>query len=127
MRKYLLLAIALFAAICSALAQTRTVRGVITDAQNQPLAGATVQVQHQTISTVTDENGKFSLNIPAARVELLVSYVGYQSQTLTVNRTETNLAIKLETGEGEMGEVVVTALGVKRDKRSIGYSIATVK
>jgi len=127
MRKYLLLAFGLFAAICSALAQTRTLTGVITDPQNQPLVGATVQVENQKISTVTDANGKFHLNIPTGRVDLLVSYVGYQSQTLTVNRTESNVAVKLETGEGEMGEVVVTALGVKKDKRSIGYSIASVK
>src|SRR5690242_20432114 len=127
MRKYLLLTLGLFAAICSALAQTRTVTGVITDPQSQPLVGATVQVQNQKISTLTDANGKFSLNIPAGKVVLEVSYVGYETQTLTVNRTENNLTVQLEAGEGQMGEVVVTALGIKRDKRSIGYSIATVK
>lgn len=127
MRKYLLLAIGLLAGICSAWAQTRNLTGVITDPQNLPLAGATVQVQNQRTSTLTDVDGKFTIAIPVGRVVLEISYVGYKTQTLTVNPTENRVSVKLEAGEGQMGEVVVTALGIKRDKRSIGYATSTVK
>jgi iron complex outermembrane recepter protein len=126
MRKCLLLTV-LLAGAYLALAQTRAITGVITDAQNQPLPGATVQVQNQKITTLTDADGKFSLNVPTGKVTLEISYVGYKKQTLTVNPTENSVAIKLEPGEGQMGEVVITALGILRDKRSIGYSTSTVK
>lgn len=126
MRKCLLLTV-LLAGACLALAQTRTITGVITDAQNQPLAGATVKLQNQNISTLTDADGKFSLNVPTGRATLQISYVGYKMQTLTVGPSENKVAATLEAGEGQMGEVVITALGIKRDKRSIGYATSTVK
>lgn len=126
MRKYLLLALVITAGTFAALAQTRTISGVVTDAQNQPLPGATVQVQNQQTNTLTDAQGRFSLNVPTGTVALEVSYVGYKKLTLTVNPAEKNVTAKLEAGEGQMSDVVITALGIVRDKRSIGYSSSHV-
>src|SRR6266542_569349 len=107
MRKYLLVALVLFAGASSALAQTRTVTGVITDAQNQPLAGATVQVQNKNISTLTGVDGKFSLAVPNGKVVLRISYVGYKTQDLTIGANDSRIAVSMEAGTEEMGEVVI--------------------
>ncbi len=127
MRKYLLLTLVLFAGVSSVLAQTRSITGIITDAQNQPLVGATILVQNQKINTLTGVDGKFSLTIPNGKVILKISYVGYKTQNINVGPGEDRIAVTMETDEGEMGEVVITALGIKRDKRSIGYATSTVK
>jgi iron complex outermembrane receptor protein len=126
MRKYLLLAF-LLAGTCVVLAQNRIISGIVTDAQDQPLSGATVQVQNQKINAVTNADGRFTLSIPAGKVKLQVSYVGLKAQTVIVGANENEITVKLDPGEGQMGEVVVTALGIKRDKRSIGYATSTVK
>src|SRR6516225_6460325 len=127
MRKYLLLMLILIAGCVAAFAQTRTLKGVISNKDNQPLAGATVTVQGQNISTTTNDNGNFTLTVPDGKITIVVSNVGYKIQTIPVGAKEDRLDITLELTEGQMQEVVVTALGVKRDKRSIGYSTATVK
>jgi iron complex outermembrane receptor protein len=117
----------LIAGCVAAFAQTRTLKGVISNKDNQPLAGATVTVQGQNISTTTNDNGNFTLTVPDGKITIVVSNVGYKIQTIPVGAKEDRLDITLELTEGQMQEVVVTALGVKRDKRSIGYSTATVK
>ena len=127
MRKYLLLITILVAAIYSSLAQTRSISGVITNSDGTPLAGATVAVQNQNISTTTGTDGAFTLSVPAGKIVLNISFVGYKAQEITVGAKESKLDITMEVSGTQMQEVVVTALGVKRDKRSIGYSTATVK
>jgi len=129
MRKYLLLIMLLFAGISYSFSQsaTRTIKGVVSNAEDQPLQGATVQVQNSTNSTTTANDGSFTITAPTGKIVLLITYVGYKTEALDVGAKETSLSISLEPAEGQMREVVVTALGVKRDKRSIGYSTSTVK
>ena len=126
MRKYLLLVLILFTGFAYSLAQTRTLSGVITNTDQQPLVGATVSVQNQNISTTTGNNGDFTLTVPTGKFNLVVSHVGYKIQTIAIGAKEERIVVTMELGEGQMQEVVVTALGVKRDKRSIGYSTSTV-
>jgi TonB-linked SusC/RagA family outer membrane protein len=126
MRKYVLLAVLLCTGILQALAQQRTVTGVITDAENLPLPNATVQVKNGTAVTQTNIEGRFSISLPTGRVTLLISYVGYADQEVDVAANQNTVTVAMQSGEG-MGEVVVTALGIKRDKRSIGYATSTVK
>src|SRR5688572_8142557 len=121
MRKYVLLAVLLCTGILQTLAQQRTVTGVITDAENLPLPNATVQVKNGTAVTQTNVEGRFSISLPAGRVTLLISYVGYADQEVDVAANQNTITVAMQSGEG-MGEVVVTALGIKRDKRSIGYA-----
>ena len=75
-----------------------------------------------TIGTVTDFNGIFALTLPDEVDQLLVTYTGYQSLTLDVG-SETQIAITLEESPLDLDEVVVTALGVKREKKSLGYAV----
>lgn len=126
MRKYLLLAVLLCTGILPLLAQDRSVTGTVTDAENLPLPNATVQVKGGSGVTQTNIEGKFTLSIPSGRVTLVISYVGYATQELAVGANQNNIEVNMQV-EGGMGEVVVTALGIKRDKRSIGYATSTVK
>jgi iron complex outermembrane receptor protein len=107
-------------------AQSRQISGVVTDADKKPLAGVTITGPNKT-SALTASDGSFTISVPAGKVTLNVSYVGFKPQTLTVGTGQNTLSISLEQSDDQMEDVIVTALGVKRDKRSIGYSTATVK
>jgi TonB-linked SusC/RagA family outer membrane protein len=125
-QKFILLILFLF---CSAaiFAQTRTLTGVVKDSANQPLVGATVSVQGKKISTATAADGSFTLsNVPAGNVDLVVSYVGYTTQTLPVGSNETDVSVVLQQGANTISDVVVTALGIRKDERKLGYSVTTV-
>jgi iron complex outermembrane receptor protein len=127
MRTHLLLILVLLCTGVSVMAQTRQVSGIINDAQNNtPLAGVTVSGPGKT-SAQTNADGKFSISVPAGKVTLTFTYVGYEPETMTVAAGTSSVTVSLDVKEGAMDEVVVTALGVKRDKRSIGYSTSTVK
>lgn len=128
MRTHLLLILVLLCTGVTAIAQTRQVSGIITDAQNNtPLVGVTVSESGKTISTQTNAEGRFTLTVSAGKVTLNFSYVGYEMQRVTVAAGTSSVTVSLDVKEGAMDEVVVTALGIKRDKRSIGYAISTVK
>lgn len=128
MRTHLLLILVLLCSGGFAFAQTRQVSGIVTDAQNNtPVAGVTVNESGKKASTQTGADGKFTITVSAGKVTLNFSHVGFEPQSLTVAAGTSSVTFSLEAKEGTMDEVVVTALGVKRDKRSIGYSIATVK
>ncbi|MDE7006025.1 MAG: TonB-dependent receptor plug domain-containing protein, partial [Alistipes sp.] len=99
------------------------VTGVVRDA-NGPLVGVAVVVVGSTAGTTTDANGKFSLNCPAdSKIEF--SYLGYRNKTLAAYTT---MDVILEEDDGVMlNEVVVTALGIKRDRKALGYGLSEVK
>ena len=114
----LLLLLTCFSALT---AQDRSVSGTVSDADG-PLIGATVMASGTTIGTVTDFDGHFGLTLPDGVDQLLFTYTGYESLTLTVG-TETELAVTLAESALDLDEVVVTALGVKREKKSLGYAV----
>ena len=113
--------------------QVRVVHGTVRGAaDNAPLGGATVALAaHREVATGTDAAGNFSLRIPAGKVggiiRLVISSIGYQTREIVVDPHETQLSIILETGTASMNEVVVTALGINREKKSLGYAVTTVK
>ncbi|MDE6714849.1 MAG: SusC/RagA family TonB-linked outer membrane protein [Muribaculaceae bacterium] len=104
----------------TAVAQTQKATGTVTDASGEPLIGATVMVKGTTTGTTTDLDGKFSLNAKPGAT-LLVSYVGYAAKEVKYNGAP--LSITLDNNSAELDEVVVTALGIKKDKKSLGYAI----
>jgi iron complex outermembrane receptor protein len=112
----------------TAFAQTRQITGTVTDAKtNAPLASATIKVKDKNIHVVTGEGGVFSINVPPGQVILQVAYIGYATKELAISAGQTTLAIALEEGSaGNLNDVVVTALGVKRETKSIGYSAQKV-
>ena len=127
MRKCLLLILVLVAGSSFVLAQTRTITGVITDSQNQPLVGATVNAENRRISTVTGSDGNFSLTIPRERVTLRISYIGFKTQTVNVGAEDDHVSIAMEAEAGQLSEVVITALGIQKQQKSLGYATTTIK
>lgn len=108
-------------------AQTRQVSGIITDPEkNTPLAGVTIEGPGKII-TQSGTDGRFTISVPQGKAILTFSYVGYETEAVTVAAGTSDVTITMDARSDAMGEVVVTALGVKRDKRSIGYSTSTVK
>lgn len=99
-----------------------TVRGNISDASG-PLIGVSVKVVGTTNGTITDLDGNFMLKCNVSD-ELEVSYVGYKTLRM---KAQSNLKIKLEEDATELGEVVVTALGIKRERKALGYGLSEVK
>src|SRR5688500_15775088 len=121
MRTLLLLTVLLGASL-PVLAQTRQVSGVITDPEkNTPLAGVTIEGPGKAI-TQSGTDGRFTISVPQGKAILSFSYVGYETEAITVAAGTSDVAVTMEARSDAMGEVVVTALGIKRDKRSIGYS-----
>lgn len=112
--------------LCSVLAfaQTRTVTGTVRDAQGNPVPFATVMVTGTKTAVTSDENGNFSINVPE-NGRLDVSATGFGTQTISV--TGNTVSPSLTRTEGQMQEVVVTALGIRREKKALGYSVQSVE
>lgn len=106
------------------LAQTRTVKGEVTDAQNgEALIGATVTVEGEKGGTVTDFDGNFSLQVSSSAKKIKVSYIGYIDKILTISD---NMQVKLESDSKALADVVVIGYGTAR-KSDLTGSVATVK
>ncbi|HVW13352.1 MAG TPA: carboxypeptidase-like regulatory domain-containing protein, partial [Mucilaginibacter sp.] len=101
------------------------VKGKVTDEQGLSLPGATVKVKGTNTATSTDANGNFSITVPDKTAVLVVSFVGYNVQQVTVG-DRTNINISLVAATGSLNSVVVTALNIKREARSLGYAEQTV-
>lgn len=99
-----------------------TVKGNISDVSG-PLIGVSVMVVGTTNGTITDMDGNFTLECNASD-ELEISYIGYN--TIRV-KAQSNMQITLEESSTELEEVVVTALGIKRDRKALGYGLSEVK
>jgi len=107
-------------------AQMRTITGKVVS-ETGPLAGASVTLSESGQGVTTDEAGAFSLRAPAGTVNLVVSSVGYTELRQAVGADETDLTITLQPASGTLNEVVVTALGIRRQSRSLVYATQTVK
>lgn len=120
-----LLLVALFVIGClQLLAQTRTIKGEVTDAQNgEALIGATVMVEGEKGGTVTDFDGNFSLQVSSSAKKIKVSYIGYIDKVLSISD---NMKVKLESDSKALADVVVIGYGTAR-KSDLTGSVATVK
>lgn len=105
-------------------AQT-TVSGTITDPTGRPLIGATVVVNHTSNGTTTDLDGRFSLSGVQAADTLVISSIGYQTQRIAVG-SQTLFDIVLGESAEILSEVIVTALGIERDKKALGYAAQNI-
>ena len=100
----------------------RTVKGLVSEAGSKaPIVGAAVVVKGTTIGTVTDVNGAFSLDVPKDATTLMVSFVGFAEQEVSIANGATSLNIALVEGAA-LGEVVVTALGIEGKKSQLSYA-----
>ncbi|MDR1746284.1 MAG: SusC/RagA family TonB-linked outer membrane protein [Tannerella sp.] len=125
MRKYVFMMCLILAGTCTtALWAQKKVSGTVTDGI-EPLIGANVMVKGTTNGTITDANGKFVLDGVNNGVILQISFLGYTTQELTY-KGETSLNIVLKEDALALGEVVVTAMGITKDQKKLGYAVSTI-
>ena len=123
-KRGILLAALLLMGCLQLLAQTRTVKGEVTDAQNgEALIGATVTVEGEKGGTVTDFDGNFSLQVSSSAKKIKVSYIGYIDKVLAISD---KMQVKLESDSKALADVVVIGYGTAR-KSDLTGSVATVK
>lgn len=106
-------------------AQSREITGYVKDAQGQPIAGVSVRLKGHTTSTITDQTGHYTIGISGPDAILSFSYIGFSSQEVKVN-DRSQIHITLVEKLHEMEDVVVTALGIERQKRELGYAVSDV-
>jgi TonB-linked SusC/RagA family outer membrane protein len=125
--KKLLLSLFVFLSIASgAVAQVRTITGTVTDAQDGlPIPGVTVRVRGVQAGTQTGNDGRYSVTVPAGGTGLDFSSIGYVTQSVTLGSANV-INIRLVSSARSLGEVVVTANAIRRERRSLGYSAPTV-
>ena len=113
----------LFLQLCqTTFAQQKKISGTILSSDNTPVAAATVLLKGEKEGTQTDANGLFTINASPGNT-LVISAVGFSSQEIKVGNSST-IAITLQRETGELQEVVVTALGIKKERRALGYSVS---
>lgn len=117
-----LLTFLLLAASTVAMAQ-RTINGKVSDSNGQPLSGATVLVKGSKTSVMTGNDGSFSI-LADDKAVLVISSIGFLSRE--VNAADA-ASIQLSTDTKDLGEVVVTALGIRKEKKKLGYALQEVK
>ena len=128
MRKFLLLFLFFCGALLSMAAQQKTVTGTVTSSVpgEGPLPGVTVTVKGTTAGIIGDANGKYALVIPEGATTLVFSYIGMKTREIDIaGRSEINVILEPEFLN--LGEVVVTALGISREKKALGYSVQEIK
>lgn len=104
-----------------AMAQSQ-VSGTVVDANGDPVVGAAVRIEGTKTGTVTDVDGKFSISAPA-NSRLTISYLGMQPTSV---KAGSNLKIELQSNDQQLNEVVVTALGIRREEKTLGYAAQTL-
>ncbi|WP_158827480.1 SusC/RagA family TonB-linked outer membrane protein [Mucilaginibacter lacusdianchii] len=100
------------------------VTGKVVDENGQALPGVSIKVKGRPTGTVTNIDGNFTIDAPEGAT-LVVTYVGYAAQEIPTNG-KTEITIKLTPSSSALSEVVVTALGIKKDQKKLGYSVSTV-
>ena len=109
----------------SAVAQ-RAVTGQVTDSETgTPMAGVTVVVKGSTAGAFTDDEGQYSVRVASNEDVLVFTFIGYQRQEVTVG-SQTSVSVGLVQTGVELDDVVITALGITREKKALGYSVTEV-
>lgn len=107
-------------------AQQKAITGKVTDMNGEALIGVSVRLKGSAAGTSTDASGNFTLNLPSASGVLEFSYIGYEPREVPVS-SQSVYNVQLSSSSESLSDVVVTALGVTKEKRSLVYSSAEVK
>src|SRR6187551_844801 len=111
----------------SAAAQPFSINGtVVSKKTGQPLSAVTITDKGNNKSAITDGNGNFKFNLQGKSV-LIFSFVGYESQEVNVSPNNTSIKVSLEEEDNVLNEVVITALGISKEKKSLGYAVQELK
>ena len=112
--------------VCAASAQNKRVAGSVVDGNGDPLPGATIQVVgNSNLGTTTDINGRFSIDVPQNSV-LQFSFIGYKDHQVRASAANDHMKVMLTEDSQELDDVVVTALGISREAKSLGYARQSV-
>lgn len=124
MRKALMLSAMLVLCAILAFSQSKEVTGTITSPSGQPIPGASIKIKGARSGTSAGQNGEFKITVPPGAT-LIVTAVGYEPQEVNIGG-RTSLSISMNQDNKALSEVVVTALGITREKKAISYSTQTV-
>jgi len=102
------------------------ITGTVTDKQGLGLPGVSIRVKGGGAGTTTDAKGRFSMTAPDQNATLMVSYIGYKTEEVLING-QSDIRITLGEEDNQLTEVVVTALGISREKKSLGYAAQEIK
>ena len=129
MRKILLLAVLTMGLFCSwqvVLAQ-KTLTGKVTDDKDgTSMPGVTVLIKGTTVGTVTDAQGAFKISAPANASTLVFSFIGFNTKEVAIANQKT-INVRIQATTAQLGEVVVTAMGIAKQEKALGYASTTVK
>ncbi|WP_199269770.1 SusC/RagA family TonB-linked outer membrane protein [Mucilaginibacter lacusdianchii] len=109
--------------------QTQTqqgVTGIVTDSVGTTLPGVSVKVKGSSTGSVTNPDGRYNINVPDGNAVLVFSYVGFITQEIPVNGRQV-VNVRLKEQRRDLNEVVVTALGISRQRKALAYSVSEVK
>lgn len=120
--KRLTLVLVLLSLVTFGFAQSRTITGTVQDDEGTPLIGANVLIKGTDQGTVTDIDGKFQLEVIPSNKRLVISYIGYSPKEISIKKNVSEYAI-IMSASVDLSEVVITALGVERDEKALGYSV----
>ena len=123
-KRLTMLMVSLFLCVGSMLAQTKVSGTVYSQDDGQPIIGAAVKVDGTSTGMLTDINGKFTLTLPEGKTTLTISYLGYEAQTV---QAKNGMRVFLKADAATLDEVVVTAMGIKRSAKALGYSATSVE
>ena len=119
--KRILLVCLLLISVITLQAQKHPVSGTVTSEDGVPLAGVSVMAQGALSGTTTDSKGNFSLSVPNGKAKIVISYTGFINQTISVNgKSVVNTTLARDTKQ--LSEVVVTALGITKQKKAVGFA-----
>ncbi|MCH5309352.1 MAG: SusC/RagA family TonB-linked outer membrane protein [Prevotella sp.] len=113
----------LLLSVGAAMAQTKVSGTVLSQEDGQPIIGAAVKVEGTSTGMLTDVNGRFSLTLPDGKNQITVSYLGYQSKTVTAKN---GMRVFLSSDAQMLQDVVVTAMGISRQQKTLGYAAQTL-
>jgi TonB-linked SusC/RagA family outer membrane protein len=126
MRKVILTMLVVLGFVLSAGAQDRTISGRITDEKGLPIQNVSIATSDGKSGTQTDKDGNYSLSVSQKAKTLVFSSVSYSTTSRSIGQ-QSSIDVSLSSNSGKLEEVVVTALGIVRDKRSLGYATQTLK
>jgi len=122
MKRLLFVFCSVLCMLTATFAQTRQVSGKVTGPDNKAVAAATVKIKGSTTATSTSTDGSFSIKAPASNVVLEISSLGFATKEVIVGAAQSSVSVSLATQSSDLSDVVVTALGVKREKKALTYA-----
>ena len=124
MKKILLFMVMVVGLFAAAIAQTKPISGKVIDKDGKPIEGASVKVKGKQGGVAANSDGTFTVTVKSGDV-LIVSSIGHATKQIKISN-QTSVSVVLESDDATMGEVVVTALGIKKNPKQLGYATAVV-